>query len=118
MRWLLGSGVEEPNAEFEKPFPGRKTFGATFLSECADYTTFKVTGVRKESPAVFVVTRDGKPVTIEFTVTPRFARRELIARNSFTIAKVGRTLQTWAVNRRRRHEPWGISSGRGAARSG
>jgi hypothetical protein len=99
--------ILEPNGEFEKPFPGRKTFGATLLSDGADYTTFKVTGVRKDSPAeaaglkkddvivsadgkaaaelrladlrklfadegahhVLAVTRDGQPVTIEFTVT-------------------------------------------------
>jgi hypothetical protein len=40
-----------PNAEFDKPFPPRKTFGATFLSGGPDYTVFTVTGVRKDSPA-------------------------------------------------------------------
>ena len=43
--------ILEPNAEFEKPFPGRKTFGATFLSDGPGYTRFTVTGVRKASPA-------------------------------------------------------------------
>jgi hypothetical protein len=43
--------VLEPNDEFAKPFPPRTTFGAALLAEGADYTTFKVTGVRKHSPA-------------------------------------------------------------------
>jgi hypothetical protein len=58
-----------PNAEFEKPFAGRKTFGATLLSDGPNYTQFKVTGVRKDSPAEraglkkddVVVAADGKP---------------------------------------------------------
>ena len=33
------------------PFPARKTFGATFVSEGPEYHTFKVSGVRKGSPA-------------------------------------------------------------------
>jgi hypothetical protein len=61
--------ILEPNAEFGKPFPGRKTFGATFLSGGADYTEFTVTGVRKDSPAEaaglkkgdIVVAADGVP---------------------------------------------------------
>jgi C-terminal processing protease CtpA/Prc len=43
--------VLEPNADFEKPFAGRRSFGATFLSGGADYREFRVTGVRKDSPA-------------------------------------------------------------------
>ncbi len=43
--------ILEPNAELDKPFPPRKTFGATFLSGGPDYTVFTVTGVRKDSPA-------------------------------------------------------------------
>jgi predicted metalloprotease with PDZ domain len=43
--------ILEPNAELAKPFPARKTFGATFLSGGADYTQFTVTGIRKDSPA-------------------------------------------------------------------
>jgi hypothetical protein len=43
--------ILEPNAELDKPFPPRKTFGATFLSDGPDYTVFTVTGVRKDSPA-------------------------------------------------------------------
>jgi hypothetical protein len=59
----------EPNAEMAKPFPGRKTFGATYLSDGPDYRTFKVTGIRKDSPAEaaglkkddILVALDGKP---------------------------------------------------------
>jgi len=40
-----------PNAELAKPFPPRKTFGATLLSDGPDYTRFTVTGIRKSSPA-------------------------------------------------------------------
>jgi hypothetical protein len=43
--------ILEPNAELAKPFPARKTFGATFLSGGDDYTQFTVTGIRKDSPA-------------------------------------------------------------------
>jgi len=43
--------ILQPNAEFDKPFPPRRTFGATFLSDGADYTHFTITGVRKDSPA-------------------------------------------------------------------
>src|SRR4029077_8088182 len=43
--------VLEPNADFAKPFPARKTFGATLLSDGPEYTRFTVTGVRKDSPA-------------------------------------------------------------------
>jgi hypothetical protein len=43
--------ILEPSVEFGTPFKGRKTFGVTFLSEGADYTIFRVTGVRKDSPA-------------------------------------------------------------------
>lgn len=49
--YARGVIVLEPNAEFEKPFTGRKTFGATYLSEGPNYTVFRVTGVRKDSPA-------------------------------------------------------------------
>jgi aspartyl protease/PDZ domain-containing protein len=60
--------ILEPNAEHAKPFPARKTFGATFLSDGPDYTRFTVTGVRKASPAEaaglkkddVVVAADGK----------------------------------------------------------
>lgn len=58
-----------PNAELKKPFPPRRTFGATFLSDGTDYTRFTVTGVRKDSPAEaaglkkddLIATVDGKP---------------------------------------------------------
>jgi S1-C subfamily serine protease len=61
--------ILEPNAEHAKPFPARKTFGATFLSDGPTYTRFTVTGVRKASPAEaaglrkddVVVAADGKP---------------------------------------------------------
>jgi hypothetical protein len=61
----------QPNAAFEQPFPARKTFGATFLSDGPDYTRFTVTGVRKESPAEaaglkkddVVVAADEKPAS-------------------------------------------------------
>ncbi len=43
--------ILEPSAEFATPFKGRKTFGATFLSDGVDYTMFRVTAVRKDSPA-------------------------------------------------------------------
>lgn len=43
--------ILHPNAELDKPFPPRRTFGATFLSDGADYTHFTITGVRKDSPA-------------------------------------------------------------------
>jgi len=63
----------EPNAEFAKPFPGRKTFGVTLLSDGPDYRVFKITAVRKDYPAEaaglkkddVVVALDGKPV-LEF----------------------------------------------------
>lgn len=59
----------EPNAEFAKPFPPRTTFGMTLLADGPDYTTFKVTGVRKDSPAAVagfkagdvLLSIDGKP---------------------------------------------------------
>ena len=61
--------ILEANAESAKPFPARKTFGATFLSDGPSYTRFTVTGVRKASPAEtaglrkddLVVAADGKP---------------------------------------------------------
>lgn len=61
--------ILEPNAEFGKPFVGRKTFGATLLSDGPNYTRFTVTGVRKDGPAVaaglrkgdLIVAADGKP---------------------------------------------------------
>jgi hypothetical protein len=61
--------ILEPNAVFAKPFAGRKTFGATFLSGGPDYTEFTITGVRAESPAEaagfkkgdLVVAADGVP---------------------------------------------------------
>jgi C-terminal processing protease CtpA/Prc len=61
----------EPNAEFAKPFPGRKTFGVTLLSDGPDYRVFRVTAVRKDSPAEaaglkkddVVVALDGKPAS-------------------------------------------------------
>jgi hypothetical protein len=61
--------ILEPNADFGTPFAGRKTFGATFLSNGPDYTVFKVTGIRKDSPAEaaglktgdVVVALDGRP---------------------------------------------------------
>jgi len=66
-----GVMILEPNAEYEKPFPPRRTFGATFLSDGADYTRFKVTGIRKGSPAEaaglkkddWITAVDGKPNT-------------------------------------------------------
>ena len=61
----------EPNADFDKPFPPRKTFGATFLSEGADYDAFRITGIRKGSPAEaaglhkddLIAEIDGKPAS-------------------------------------------------------
>ncbi|HEX4823842.1 MAG TPA: aspartyl protease family protein [Candidatus Polarisedimenticolaceae bacterium] len=63
--------VLEPNADFDKPFKGRRTFGATFLSDGDDYRVFKVTGIRKDSPAEkaglkkddIVASIDGKPAS-------------------------------------------------------
>jgi Aspartyl protease/PDZ domain len=43
--------ILEPNAAAATPFPPRTTFGVTFLAEGPDYTVFRVTGVRKDSPA-------------------------------------------------------------------
>ena len=43
--------ILEPNADAGKPFPPRKTFGATILSDGPDYHRFTVTAVRKDSPA-------------------------------------------------------------------
>ena len=43
--------ILEPNADAGKPFPPRRTFGATFLSDGPDYHRFTVTAVRKDSPA-------------------------------------------------------------------
>jgi hypothetical protein len=67
--YARGAIFLEPNAEFAKQFPGRKTFGATFLSDGPDYRVFKVTAVRKGSPAEaaglqeddIVAALDGKP---------------------------------------------------------
>ena len=61
--------ILQPNAEFSKPFPARKTFGATLLSDGPSYTQFTVTGVRKASPAEAaglrkddaIVAADGRP---------------------------------------------------------
>lgn len=61
----------EPNADFDKPFPPRRTFGATFLSEGADYDAFRITGIRKGSPAEglglhkddLITEIDGKPAS-------------------------------------------------------
>ncbi len=63
--------VLEPNAEFAKPFPPRKTFGATLVSDGPEFKTFKVSGVRKDSPAEaaglqkwdVIESLDGKPAT-------------------------------------------------------
>jgi hypothetical protein len=49
--YARGVVILEPNADADKPFPPRKTFGATFLSDGADYHRFTVTAVRKDSPA-------------------------------------------------------------------
>jgi membrane-associated protease RseP (regulator of RpoE activity) len=46
-----GTMTITPNADFAGPFKPRRTFGATFLSDGPDYTVFKVTGIRKDSPA-------------------------------------------------------------------
>lgn len=43
--------VLDPNAEYSKPFPPRTTFGLSLISDGPDFTTFKVTAVRKNSPA-------------------------------------------------------------------
>ena len=64
--------ILEPNADFGTPFAGRKTFGATFLADAPDSSVFKVTGVRKDSPAEaagllagdVVVSLDGRPAEI------------------------------------------------------
>jgi hypothetical protein len=53
----------EPNAEFAKPFPSRKTFGTTFLSDGADFTVFKVTGIRKGSAAETAGLKTGDVIT-------------------------------------------------------
>jgi S1-C subfamily serine protease len=61
--------ILEPDGDFPKPFPARKTFGATLLSDGPNYTQFTVTGVRKASPAEaaglmkddVIVAADGKP---------------------------------------------------------
>jgi hypothetical protein len=61
--------ILEPNAGFDTPFPPRKTFGATLLSDGTDYTRFTITGVRKDSPAAsaglkkddVIVAIDGAP---------------------------------------------------------
>jgi hypothetical protein len=63
--------VLEPNADFDKPFKGRRTFGATYLSEGPDYRVFRVTGIRKDSPAEkagfekddIITSIDGKPAS-------------------------------------------------------
>jgi hypothetical protein len=67
--YARGVMILEPNTEFEKPFPPRRTFGATLLSDGPDYTRFTVTGVRKESPAAaaglmkgdVILAVDGRP---------------------------------------------------------
>lgn len=53
----------EPNGAFKTPFPNRKTFGATYLSEGADFTVFKVTGVRKDSAAEAAGLKTGDVIT-------------------------------------------------------
>jgi len=63
--------VLEPNGEFAKPFPPRKTFGMTLVSDGPLFKSFKVSGVRKNSPAEaaglqkgdLIESLDGKPAT-------------------------------------------------------
>jgi hypothetical protein len=43
--------VLEPNGEFAKLFPPRRTFGMTLVSDGADFKRFSVSGVRKGSAA-------------------------------------------------------------------
>jgi membrane-associated protease RseP (regulator of RpoE activity) len=56
--------ILEPNAAFGKPFPGRKTFGATLLSDGPAYTQITVTGVRKASPAEAAGLRKGDVILV------------------------------------------------------
>ena len=63
--------VLAPNAAAAKPLAPRTTFGLSLLSDGADYTTFKVSGVRKDSPAAaagfktgdIIAVLDGRPAT-------------------------------------------------------
>lgn len=63
--------VLEPNDHFAKPFEPRRTFGVTFVSDGPEYKTFKVNGVRENSPAEaaglrkgdIVESLDGKPAS-------------------------------------------------------
>jgi hypothetical protein len=88
--------ILEPNADFGTPFAGRKTFGATFLSDGPDYTVFKITGIRKDSPAAasglktgdVVVALDGRPAK-DFRLAD--LRRALSADGSRHVLGIRRT---------------------------
>lgn len=75
--------ILEPNAEFAKPFPPRKTFGATFLSGGAEYTQFTVTGVRKDSPAEAAGLKKDD-IIVEIDATPAAQLRLADVRRLFT----------------------------------
>jgi hypothetical protein len=90
----------EPNADFDKPFPGRKTFGATFLSDGPDYRTFKVTGIRKDSPAEaagllkddVLTALDGKPASGLRLADVRAALAAEGTKHTLTIERAGKPI--------------------------
>jgi membrane-associated protease RseP (regulator of RpoE activity) len=90
----------EPNADYGKPFPGRRTFGATFLSDGPDYRTFKVTGIRKESPAEaaglmkddLLTAMDGKPASDLRLADLRAALAAEGSKHTLTIQRGGKTI--------------------------
>jgi S1-C subfamily serine protease len=63
--------ILEPRADLAAPFPSRRSFGATLLSDGPDFTIFTVTGVADGSPAQgaglkkgdVIAAVDGKPAS-------------------------------------------------------
>lgn len=84
--------ILEPNAAHAKPFPARSTFGATFLSDGADYTRFTVTGIRKDSPAEAAGLKKDD-VILSIDATPAAQLRLADVRRLFTEAGARRELR-------------------------
>lgn len=91
-----GALVLKPNAEFSKPFPARKTFGATFVSEGPEFRIYRVSGIRKNSPAEaaglakgdVIEALDGKPAA-EFRLAD--LRRALLDAGTHHVLDVSST---------------------------
>lgn len=97
--------IIEPNADLAKPFPARRTFGATFLSGGPDYTQFTVSGIRKDSPAEAAgLRKDDVVLAIDATPAAQLrladVRRLLTedgARRAITIRRGDQTITLEAV---------------------